>query len=257
MSDEQHEKMPSEDLFTEENSRAEAFIRAGDLSAAAKLLVEIVELDPENYRTYNNFGIIAWMRKAWEDAFGMFKKAIEIKPDYSDGLINLFDAALKLRRVADIRPFLEKAQTLKPHDEEIKILLESIIKEGNDIYRSERGLRIGTFDPEVEEAKKLLEEGRLHEAMAKFLKVNDEKGPSASVFSGLGLISYYQQRYLDAFALFTESIKLNPTSKDNFLNLLDAAKACGKTDNAKQLFAVYLKNFPFLKEIAKDFDITG
>jgi tetratricopeptide (TPR) repeat protein len=253
MSGEQSRKSPSEELFTEENTRAEGLIAAGDLPAAAKLLVEIIELDPDNYRTYNNFGIIAWMRKAWEDAFGMFKKAIEIKPDYSDGLINLFDAALKLHRVAEIQSFFKKARSIHPHDEEIKIIHESIIKEGDNIYSSERGLRIGTFDPDIEEAQALLEEGKLHQAMAKYLKINDEKGHSASVFSGLGIISYYQQRYSDAFALFAEAIKLNPTSKENFLNLLDAANACGKSEDAKRLFAVYLKNFPFLKEIEKDF----
>jgi tetratricopeptide (TPR) repeat protein len=253
MSSEAHQKVPHVELFTEENGRAEALIAAGDLPAAAKLLVEIIELDPNNHRTYNNFGIIAWMRLAWEDAFGMFKKALEIKPDYIDGLMNLFDAGLKLRRVNDVRPFFEQARTRCPHDEEIKIILESILREGDDIYRTERGLRIGTYDPETAKAQKLLEEGKLHEAMTLFLKINDEKGPSAEVFSGLGVISFYQQRFDDAFSLFVESIKLNPTSKETFLNLLDAAQACGKREAALGIFEVYLKNFPFLKEIAGDF----
>jgi tetratricopeptide (TPR) repeat protein len=246
-------KQLSSELFTEENSRAEDLIAAGDLPGAAKLLVEIVELDPENYRTYNNFGIIAWMRKAWEDAYGMFKKAVEIKPDYSDGLINLFDAALKLHRITEIAPFFQKALKLKPHDEEFKVINEGIEKEGENIYLSERGLRIGKFDPEVEEAQTLLEEGKVHLAMTKFLKIHDEKGTSDAVLSGLGIISYYQQRYSDAFTLFVESIKLNPTSKESFLNLLDAAKACGKIDDAKRVFSEYLKSFPFLKDIEKDF----
>jgi tetratricopeptide (TPR) repeat protein len=247
-------KKPDVELFTEENARAEALISAGDLPGAARLLIEIVELDPENYRCYNNFGIIAWQRSAWSDAFGMFKKAVEIRPDYSDALINLFDAALKLRRIPEVQPFFDKARTLNPQDEEIKIIDESILREGADIYTCERGLRIGTFDPLIEEAQALLEAGKLYEAMAKYLKINDEKGPSAEVFSGLGTISFYQKRYGDAFALFVESIKLNPTSRDNFLNLLDAAKACGKVEEAGRIFEVSRKNFPFLEEIAGDFE---
>jgi hypothetical protein len=74
------------------------------------------------------------------------------------------------------------------------------------------------------------------------------------VFSGLGVISYYQKRYGDAFSLFVESIKLDPTSLENFLNLLDAAKACGKENDAKNIFSLYLKQFPFLREIAKEFE---
>ena len=226
MSSEAHRKAPHEELFTEENSRAEDLISAGDLPAAARLLVEVIELDPNNYRTYNNFGIIAWTRKAWEDAYGMFKKAVEIKPDYLDGLMNLFDAALKLRRIADVRPIFEQARALQPHDEEIKIILEGILREGEDIYRSERGLRIGAYDPEIDRAQALLDAGKLHEAMVAYLNINDTKGPSDLAFSGLGVISFYQERYEDAFSLFAESIKLNPFSKENFLNLLDAAQAC-------------------------------
>jgi tetratricopeptide (TPR) repeat protein len=241
------------DLFTEENARAEALIAAGDLPGAARLLVDVVELDPENFRCYNNFGIIAWQRKAWSDAFGMFKKAVEIRPDYSDALINLFDAALKLRRVAEIGPLFEKARTLNPRDEEIRIIDESIRREGGAIYTCERGLRIGTFDPLIEEAHALLEAGNLFEAMAKYLKVNDEKGPSAEVFSGLGTISFYQKRYRDAFTLFVEAIKLNPTSKENFLNLLDAARECGMVAEAGRIFAISRENFPHLEEIAGDF----
>jgi Flp pilus assembly protein TadD len=51
-------------LFAEENEAAEALVSAGNLPEAAKKLVEIVELDPDNHRAYNTIGIIAWMRKA-------------------------------------------------------------------------------------------------------------------------------------------------------------------------------------------------
>jgi hypothetical protein len=51
-----------------------------------------------------------------------------------------------------------------------------------------------------------------------------------------------------------EAIKLNPTSRDDFLNLLDAAKACGKTDDAKKIFKIYRQNFPSLETIAGEFE---
>jgi tetratricopeptide (TPR) repeat protein len=184
----------------------------------------------------------------------MFIKAAAIRPDYTDALINAFDAALKLRCVDDIEPLFEKAKSLRPRDEEIAIIHESILREGDGIYQSERALRIGRYNPRIDEAQALLDDGKLYEAMAKYLKINDEEGPSGKVFSGLGVISYYQKRYGDAFSLFVESIKLDPTSLENFLNLLDAAKACGKENDAKNIFSLYLKQFPFLREIAKEFE---
>jgi hypothetical protein len=249
-----HEHNNPSELFTEENGKAEVLIAGGNLPEAAKILVDIIELDPENYRAYSNIGIIAWMRKAWDDAHSMFIKAVSIKPDYTDGLVNLFDATLKLHRVREMVPLLEKALSINPHNDELKILHEAILKEGDGIYASERGLHIGNHNPRIDEAQTLLEEGKLNLAMEKYIKINDEEGPSAKVFSGLGVISFYQQRYTDAFSLFMEAIKLNPTSREDFFNLLDAAKACGKADDAKKVFKVYQQNFPSLDAIAAEFE---
>jgi tetratricopeptide (TPR) repeat protein len=244
---------PSE-LFAEENMKAEALISEGDLAAAARILVDIVGKDAGNFRAYNNVGIISWSRKAWEDAYSMFKKSVTIKPDYTDALINLFDGALKLRRISEALSCFETALSLNPDLSEIRIIRDGIVAQDDGIYKSERGLVVGTYNPRVEEAQKLIAEGKMFVAMEKLLKIYDEEGPSADVLSGLGVISYYQKRYLDAFSLFFESIKLNPTSRDNFLNMLDASKQCDRIKTAKDIFGVYLKDFPFLSSIAPEFD---
>jgi tetratricopeptide (TPR) repeat protein len=253
MPQENSNKPAGPELFTEENDDAEALVRLGNLPEAAKMLVEIIELDPDNYRAYNTIGIVAWMRKGWKDSLGMFIKAAALRPDFTDALINAFDAALKLHRIGDVEPLFEKAKSLRPDNEEIAVIYESILREGEGIYLSQRALRIGAYNPRIDEAQALLDEGKLHEAMICYLKINDAEGPSARVFSGLGVISYYQHRYGDAFSLFLESIKLDPTSIENFFNFLDAAKACGKTNEAKKIFSLYLKQFPFLREIAVEF----
>jgi tetratricopeptide (TPR) repeat protein len=243
-----------QERFTEENRRAEELISDSDLPAAAKILVDIIAKDESNYRAYNNIGIIAWMQKGWEDAYSMFKKAIHIRPDYADALINLFDAGLKLRRILEILPFFEKAVALAPDSEEIRIIRDSIVSQGDGIYKSERGLVVGVYNPRIDEAQQLIADGKLYLATEKLLKINDEEGQSAEVLSGLGVISYYQNRYEDAFTLFSEAIKLNPTSRDNFLNLLDAAKGCGKVETARALFESYRHDFRFLESIAKNFE---
>jgi tetratricopeptide (TPR) repeat protein len=241
-------------LFVEENMKAEALISEGDLAAAARILVEIIGKDANNSRAYNNVGIISWSREAWEDAYSMFKKSVTIKPDYTDALINLFDGALKLHRISEALPLFEAALSVNPDLAEIRIIRDGIVAQGDGIYKSERGLVVGIYNPRVDEAQKLIAEGKMFIAMEKLLKIHDEEGPSAEVLSGLGVISYYQQRYTDAFSLFFESLKLNPTSRDNFLNMLDAAKLCDRIKEAKEIFRVYLKDFPILKSIAPEFD---
>ncbi len=238
----------------DENRKAEEHIEQGDLQSAARILVGIVEKDNRNWRAYNNMGIVAWMQRAWHDAYTMFEKAVTLKPDYTDAVANLFDAALKLKKVKDIVPLLDKSLELQPDSEETRVIRNAIGDQGDDIYLSQRGLSIGTYNPGIDQANKLLEDGQLNQAMEIFLKVNDEEGPNSDAFAGLGVISYYQKRYKDAFTLFLESIKLNPTSSDHLLNLLDAAKECGRVEDAKKVYATCLKDFPFLETIKENFE---
>ena len=186
----------------------------------------------------------------------MFIKSVSLKHDYSDALINLFDAALKLRRIDKVTTVFEQALSTDPSLEEVRIIIDSIHDQGDDIYNSERALHIGTHNPKIDEANNLLGEGKLFGAMEKFLAVLDNDGPNAEAFSGLGVISFYQKRYEDAFALFMESLKLNPTSSENFFNLLDAAKQCGKVPLARQVFDIYRKELPSLNDIAEDFELA-
>ncbi len=240
-----------DERYTAENRQAEDYISAGDLPSAAGILVKVVESDPENWRAFNNMGIISWMREAWEDAFTMFKKAVTLRADYADALANLYDAALKLGRAHEVLPLFKRAVEADDSLEEIRILGESIETQGEDVYTSERALQIGRYHPQIDKANGLLEEGKINEAMKVFLEIHDTEGPSAEVFCGLGIVSYYQQRYQDAVSCFVESIKLNPTKKDTFLNLMDAARMCDKVNEAIQIYETCLKEFPSLEEISE------
>jgi tetratricopeptide (TPR) repeat protein len=244
----------TQERSAEENSRAEELIGAGNIPEAADILVRIIDSDSGNWRAYNNLGVISWSKKNWEDAYVLFRKAVSTNPLYADALVNLFDAALKLKRVREIHPLFENALAADTSLEEIKIIRDSIVNLGEEIYRSNRALEIGTYSPLVEKADAELEAGNLFTAMELYLKANDTEGPSAEAYSGLGIISFYQQRYLDAYTLFVESIKLNPANPETFLNLLDAAKACDKMPNAKEIFAVCRKEYPALEGIAGEFE---
>ena len=249
----QSKNIVRQERFKEENLRAEEAITAGNLSEAAAILVNVVEKDPENWRAFNNMGILSWSQQVWNDAFTMFQKAVELRPDYSDALVNLFDAALKLKKISAIEHFFDEAATMLPENEEIRILRDSIREEGEEIYRSRRAYAIGIYHPIIEEAKKELDSGNLYKAMELFLQVNDKEGPTAETYCGLGIISYYQERFEDAFVLFSESLKLNPTDTDAFLNLLDAAKACGRVKDAQEFFTVFRREFDELAVLDESF----
>ena len=243
--------------FLAKNVQAEDCIAAGDLPGAAALLVEIVDLDGANYRAWNNLGIVSWVKQEWQDAWVMFRKSVEMRADYGDALSNLFDAALKLKRVSEALPLLEHALAVNPSLDAIRIIRDAAVNLGEGIYCCDRALLIGSYSSIIDEAEKELEAGNERRAMELFLKANDEEGKSAAAYCGLGIISFYQHRAEDAFQLFVESIKLNPTDPDTLLNLLEAAAACGKADQAKAIFDLCRKNYPHLESIAPKFDMQG
>lgn len=128
--------------FLEENEKAEHLIESGDLPSAAKILVDIVDKDPDNWQAFNSMGIISWQKGAFDEAYATFLHACELKPDYVDALINLFDVSLKLRNINQVLPVLENALQLIPDHEELKVIVESIKGQGDDIYTSERAMRV-------------------------------------------------------------------------------------------------------------------
>jgi tetratricopeptide (TPR) repeat protein len=241
------------ELFIDENDTAEKLISEGNHPEAAGILVSIIQKDDRNWRAYNNIGILSWVRENWVDAYTMFKKSVSIKPDYADALVNLFDAAIKLKKIDEIRPIFEVAVQTNPDLEEVAVILEEMELQGNDIYICKRALQVGIWSPLIDEAKKTLEKGNYTDALALFLKSNDTEGPSAAAFCGMGIVAFHQKKYLDAMALFIESLKLNPLDLDTYLNLLDAGKACGRVDDVKNIFEVYRKELPELEEIAQEF----
>lgn len=249
-----HADQSALDQFARENQQAEEHISTGSLAPAARILVEVVEKDPLNWRAFNNLGIIAWMQEAWEDAYSMFKKSVSLRPDYNDALVNLFDAALKLKRAPDALPLFEKAIDSVTDKEELSLIIQSIKEQGDTIYYTPRAQAVGIYNPLINEAHKLLEDGQLNKAMERYLQANDQEGPNAEIFSGLGIISYHQKRYDDAYTLFAESIKLCPYDPDAYLNLLDAAKDCNKLSEAREIFSTYVKEVPALQAIAHAFE---
>ncbi|KMQ50475.1 TPR Domain containing protein [Chitinispirillum alkaliphilum] len=242
------------DKYVQENIKAEEAIASGNLADAAAILISLVEKDPENWRAFNSMGIIAWLQKSWQDAYTMFLRSVNLNPFYTDALINLFDAALKLKKVDQVTPFLQNAAQASNASKEVKIILESILEHKEDIYYTPRGLSIGIYYPLVEEGSQLLDEGNLNSALDKFIKSLETDGPNPGAYCGLGIVSYYQKRYEDAYTFFKESIRLNPFDHDTFLNLLDAAIAAGLELEAYELFNLYKKEYPSLDPLSGEFE---
>ncbi len=235
--------------YVVENERAEECIMEDNLPEAASTLLEIIDRAPSNSRAFNNLGVIAWKQDNWYDAFGLFKHALELKPDNADAASNLFDLALKTHKIDEVRDMLVKASDLLPYDAELEDIALGLREDGDDIYYCGRALQQGYYHPDLANADALVGEGKYPEASALYFKVLDEQGELAEVYNGLGVINFHEKKYLDAFTLFTEAIKLNPINRDMFMNLFDSAQVSDMVKNSIDIFYTCRKEYPQLEEI--------
>jgi tetratricopeptide (TPR) repeat protein len=70
-------------------NEAQMYIKLEKMDKFAELMHEAVKLDPTNHLLFFNLGVINQNQGKVEDAIGYYKKAIELKPDYSDAYLNL------------------------------------------------------------------------------------------------------------------------------------------------------------------------
>ncbi len=235
--------------FTTKNVEAEELLLGDKLPEAASVPMEIVDSDPLNSRAFNNLGIVAWKQENWYDAFGLFKHAVELQNDFIDAAANLFDLALKTRKVDEVRQLLMQVAVLNPDNEEFEDIALGLQNDGDDIYLCGRCLQQGYFHPDLAHADLLVEAGEYKEATKLYFEVLDTQGELAEVYNGLGVVSFYENRNEDAFALFLEAIKLNPINRDIFMNFFDIAIAINAEDSARQVFDACKKEYPQLAEI--------
>ena len=234
-----------------ENEAAEEQIIAGNLPQAAAILMDIIDSDPKNSRAYNNLGVIAWEMENWYDALGLFKEALKQKPDYADAASNLFNVALKLHKINEVRDIIIKCSDLLPYDEDMEDLGTALREDGDDIYYCGRGLQHGYYHPNIEKADSLVEQGEYDEATLLYLDMLEKEGDIAECYNGLGVIAFYRKNHSDAFTLFVEALKFNPVNRDYFLNLFDVAQIIDRVDDALKVFYACKEHYPLLEELEK------
>jgi hypothetical protein len=89
------------DLKKELNAKGLALLEEQQYDAAAACFHQVLKEDKNNCEAYSNLGLTEWYLGRFEDAYFLFKKSIELCPDFQDGYVNLWDAAQKTGREAE------------------------------------------------------------------------------------------------------------------------------------------------------------
>jgi len=100
--------------FNDKLHLAKTALEREQLSEAAILFAELVELDPDRPEGYNGLGIVAYYWGSLEDAFGLLRKSVDLAPLDGDSLLNLWDVAGQLGQRYQVRERLENALAIDP-----------------------------------------------------------------------------------------------------------------------------------------------
>ncbi len=91
---------------------------------ASRIFIQVIESNPQSFAAYNGLGLISWYFGKYDDAYVLFKKAVETGPVHEDILLNLWDAAQATDKIEDGRAVLEEILSRNPGMEIINELLE-------------------------------------------------------------------------------------------------------------------------------------
>lgn len=75
----------------EHAKHGETLFDKGEIEKAEKFFLSLLEINPEDYESINNLGVIHYSKGSIKKAEDCFIKAIETKNDYLDALLNLSD----------------------------------------------------------------------------------------------------------------------------------------------------------------------
>jgi glycosyltransferase involved in cell wall biosynthesis len=112
---------PSEEELLQKGQK---LLESQAYAEASRIFLHVIESNPHSLAAYNGLGLISWYSGKYEDAYVLFKKAVETGPVHEDILLNLWDAAQVTENIKDTRALLEDILTRNPGMETIKELIE-------------------------------------------------------------------------------------------------------------------------------------
>jgi tetratricopeptide (TPR) repeat protein len=231
------------------NQQAEAHLRAGETEAAVEYLKAAIEADRQDFRAFNNLGIASWYEKNGNAAWNFFCLALEVRPAWTDALVNVFDTALALSDPESAEVLLDEALAADPSHPQALAMRRHLKAQGPAIgmFRTFEALEDNAR--RLADAERSMEQGKQGDAINAFLAALKAYPENPQAFNGLGVIAFAEKRLGDAFGLFGMAAALNPGDQDILLNLWQCARAMGREGEVLPKLRQSVDRNPALAEV--------
>ena len=185
---------------------------AAKYSQAAELFGKAVAADPNDYAAHFHLALSYTMLKRDADGIAEYKKALELKPGLYEAELNLGILLIRDKEPVDAAQCLQQAVDRKPKE----------------------------FRPRLYWAQALLDSGDAAKAEEQYRAALDLNAKSAAAELGLAHAQARQDRLPDAAPHFRAAAQLDPTYRDN---LLELAELYQKNHQNAEAIAIY-QEFP-------------
>jgi len=172
-----------------------------------------VELKPEDWQRWNDFGIGLLLQGDLKGAEAAFQRVTETDPKNPDGWVNIGRVRVQEGNMAGAREVLTKALALSP-----------------------ALARAHFFLARVQRA-----EGKLDEAAATLRRVLDQYPRDRVVRNDLGRVLFLQRRYADAIREFEQALDIDPEDLQAHYNLMLCYNGLGQEARARDHEKRYLR----------------
>ena len=190
--------------------------QTGQLLHAERVCRELLQSFPRSLVLLNILGVALCGQGKFQEAVAVYKKAIQLKPDYADAFCNLGNALKELGRLKEAVQNFGKAIQVKPDFEEA--------------YNN-RGAALKDL-------------GQLQEAVASYDKAIQLKPDYIEAYNNRGLALKDLGQLQEAVANYKKAIQLRPDLPEAYSNHGNALKDLGRLDEAVENFGMAIQIRP-------------
>jgi tetratricopeptide (TPR) repeat protein len=203
-------------------SAAEAFA-SGDLQSAEQDLNSLLEGSPNDYRALDLLGMLRAQRQRNAEAEALFKRSMQVKPDFAGARIHLGLLYLQMSQTEQAITELQEGLRLAPDRNEAKAALTTAFRD---------------------QARAALAGGNAEKALAALISARKLTPEDPDLAFEFGMVALRMSLLSDAIRAFQQTLEAR---KDDPLALYALGRAymeSAKFDDARQQFAHYLELKP-------------
>ena len=218
-----------------EGRKVNELIQNEDYTGAEKLLLKLLERNPENFALLNYLGIVYFRLKKYDKASGYFKKILSLKEDDAETIYNLGVCYQYLEDNEQALKYYKKTIELKPDNVEalnnigliyagLKDIAEAekyyvLALRNNPVYTNSL-LNLGGIKLNSDKFEEAME--YFSKALSLFLKDNNNNSKLSMAYTNIGLLHYRLKNINESLKYFNLATKNDP---DNIIAHYNKAEA--------------------------------